>query len=94
MKTHGVNCDLRIEANLVNIAQIPFHTAQSANFPEVRSAAFQVIPASLSHPSETFAERAGEVTAELLYQLRWPLGGRSSSRDVVGRIVAENYRRR
>ncbi len=93
MKTHGVTCDLRIEANLANIAQVPFHTSQSTSFPEVRSAAFPLIPASLTHPSETFAERAGEVTTELLYQLRWPLGGYSCSRDVVGHIVAENYRR-
>jgi len=93
MKAHGVTCDLRIEASLANIAHVPFHTSQSVSFPQVLSAAFSLIPASLTHPSETLAERAGEVTTELLYQLRWPLGGHSSGRDVIGHIVADNYRR-
>jgi len=47
----------------------------------------------LTHPSETLAERTKEVTTELLYQLRWPLGGHSRGRDVIGHIVAENYGR-
>jgi hypothetical protein len=92
MTTHGVTCDLRVEASLANIARLPFytHTSRHPSFPEMHSAAVPLIPASLTHPSETLAQRAVEVAAELLYQLRWPLGGTSGNRNAIRRIVAEN----
>ena len=93
MTTHAVTCDLRVEASLANIARLPFYTQASRHpsFPEFHSAAFPFIPASLIHPSETLAQRAAEVATELLYQLRWPLGGGpSGSRSTIARFVAES----
>ena len=94
MKTHGVACDLRIEAKLVDVAQVPFYLHESGFRSGVRSVAFPLIPAFVAHSSETLAEQAEEVTTELLYQLRWPFGrGQGSSKDEIGRIVAEEHRR-
>lgn len=92
MTTHGITCDLRVEASLVNVARLPFytHTTRVPGYPEVHSAAFPLIPAFLTHPSETFAERAADVATELLYQLRWPLGGSSGSREAIRGVVAQN----
>lgn len=94
MKTHGVACDLRIEAKLVDVAQVPFYLHASGFRSGVRSVAFPLIPAFVAHSSETLAEQAEEVTTRLLYQLRWPFGeGQGSSKDEIGRIVAEEHRR-
>jgi hypothetical protein len=94
MKTHGVACDLRIEAKLVDVAQVPFYLHASDFRSGVRSVAFPLIPAFVAPSSETLAEQAEEVTTELLYQLRWPFGrGQGSSKDEIGRIVAEEHRR-
>jgi hypothetical protein len=93
MTTHGVTCDLRVEASLVNIARLPFytHTTRLPGFPEVHAAAFPLIPASLIHPSESLSKRAADVATELLYQLRWPLGGASGSLEAIRNIVAQNH---
>jgi hypothetical protein len=92
MTTHGISCGLRVEASLVNIARLPFytHTTRLLGYPEVHAAAFPLIPASLIHPSESLSERAADVTTEILYQLRWPLGGSSGSREAIRNIVAQN----
>jgi hypothetical protein len=91
MTTHGVTCDLRVEASLVNIARLPFYThITRVHFPEVHAAAFPLIPASLIHPSESLGRRAADVAAELLYQLRWPLGGLSENKEAIRNFVAQN----
>jgi hypothetical protein len=89
--THGVTCDLRLEANLVNIAGLQFYTntSRAPSFPEFHSAAVPLIPASLFHPSETLVQSATEVATELLYQLRWPFGGSSGSRGAIRKLVTE-----
>jgi hypothetical protein len=76
---------------LANISRLPFYTHTSRHaFREMRSAAVSLIPASLIHPSETFAGQAIEVATELLYQLRWPLGGSCGSRGAIKNVIIQN----
>jgi hypothetical protein len=91
-KCSGLTCDVRIEAALRNVSKLPF-TLSINSWPfdtlEVQTVSAH-IPASVTHPSETLAERVQQITTELLYQLRWPFGTeKPHTREEIDPIVAK-----
>jgi hypothetical protein len=82
---------MRIEAKLCNVSKLDFTLAMDNNpwatLPV--STLSRIIPASLTHASETLSQTVEDVVTELLYQLRWPFGTEApQTREQIKPIVA------
>lgn len=74
MANNAATCDLRVEAVLRNVSGLPFMLGRNIfQMSPSRTLSGQV-PASTSCPSERLAKLLQDVTAEILYQLIWPIG--------------------
>jgi hypothetical protein len=93
-KCSSLTCDVRIEAALRNVSRLPFTlalTSRPFDTLEVYTVAAN-IPASVTHPSESLAEKLQQITTELLYQLRWPFGTEEpQTREQIEPIVAKLF---
>jgi hypothetical protein len=93
MKTNGVTCDMRIEAKLANVAKVTFTLGfgrPPMSLPV--STLSSVIPASVSHSSESLREGVQDIAVELLYQLRWSFGTQEpQTRDQIRDLIARQY---
>lgn len=95
MASCAAACSMRIEAKLCNVSKLDFTLALDnspwATLPV--STLSRIIPASLTHASETLSQTVEDVVTELLYQLRWPFGteapqSREQIKPMVARVAA------
>lgn len=72
----GVHAELRVEAKLQRALEHQFTLGLGRSFVDTRpvSAIADTIPASTYVSSELLHQSIGDITIDVLYQLRWPLG--------------------
>jgi len=91
VRSHSINCDLRIEATLVNVFGHNFYLdwGQMDGFPFTPGSSIaSEIPAFARCSSEFLSKNEDDLVTELLYQLRWPLGSDSpDDRERIAGIV-------
>jgi len=87
----GAMCQMRIEAHLRNISGQSFSSNLNPyNSLEIKSIA-QSVQATTHAPSHDIAQSAMSVTAELMYQLRWPFGAMAAPTREQVRCDLETY---
>jgi len=95
VKSHAVSCDLRIEATLANVFGHAFYLPYGEGFglpSEAGSTVANKIRASTRCSSELLPDKQDELAADLLYQLRWPLGSDQQDTRAAVRSIVESTR--